>query len=457
MRHTPLLICASVLALLAHAASAADLMEAWQAARAHDPEFAAAQAQWQTADPKRRQSRALWRPQVNASGGVGVASIDNRTRGAQFSAPGFGTSTDVNFSTDIDRGTNTRWALVAQQPLYNAERRASAQQLARQGELLDVQFAQAKQSLILRVAQAYFDVLAAEDTLRALRKQQEAAAHARDEAQERFDTGDAPVTDTYEAQARADAVAAQLLAAEDDLQLKRETFTDLTQLPAEGLAHVRTAASSGPEAPGTLDDWLARAADSSPLLASHRLGFAIAQREVDKYRALTSLALDLVARAGDDRLHGDGDFGSSRTSSRSSSIGLQLTIPLFTGGMRSARRDEASALAEKARFDVEATRQLVARQTRAAWLGVTTGSAQVHAFEQALRSATARLDATLTGKEAGERTTLDVLNAQTEFHQTELALTRARHALLLNRLRLAAAAGVLDEVPLQQVNAQLAP
>jgi outer membrane protein len=452
-----MLLCAVCVTLAAPPAAAIDLNEAWQAAREHDPEFAAARAQWRSADTKRRQARALWRPQVVASGGVGLASSETLTHGAQFSTPTFGTSNGVDFRTSINGGTSARWELTAQQPLFNAQRRAAARQLDQQGEMVDVQYREAEQELILRVAQTYFDVLAAEDTRRLLQRQQEAVARALDEARERFDSGDTPVTDTYEALARFDAIGAQLLGAESDLQMKRVAFTDLTQLSADKLSRLKSGIDPDAKSAGALDDWLARAGESSPPLALQKLGREIAQREVDKYRALTSASVDLVARAGNDRLQGDGDFGSSRVSSSTRSIGVQLTIPLFTGGMRSAQRDEAAALAEKARFDVDATRQRVARQIRAAWLGVTTGAAQARAQEQALRSAAARLDATLTGKEFGARTTLDVLNAQTEYHATELALTQARLALLLNRLRLAAAAGELDEAQLHSANAELAP
>jgi outer membrane protein len=434
--------------------AATDLLTAWQAAREHDPVFAAATAHSRTAEAKQRQGRALWLPQVTASAGTGIASSQNATEGAEFSAPGFGTSRNVDFRTSIDNGSLNRWEVAAQQPIYNAERRAQARQFDRQSELATVQYRSAEQALILRVAQAYVDVLAADERVALLRRQKAAIARALDEARERFDAGDIPRTDVNEAQSRFDAILAEELAAADARQLAHTDFTDLTGLPAEPLSRVGTEPLA---ATAPLDDWLARSAQGSLLLAQQQLGEDIAHREVDKYRAFTSPTLDLVARAGDDRLSGDGDFGHSRVSSNSRSITLQLTIPLSTGGMRSARHDEAVALADKARFDVDAARQLAARETRAAWLGVTTGAARVRAFEQARRSAAARLDATQTGLEAGARTTLDLLNAQAELFTAEFALTQARHALLLDRLRLSAAVGELGQAELAAANAQLTP
>jgi outer membrane protein len=435
-------------------AAATDLLAAWQAARDHDPVFAAATAQSRTGDAKQRQGRALWLPQLTASAGTGIASSQNATEGAEFSAPGFGTSRKVDFRTSIDKGSVQRWEIAAQQPLYNAERRAQAAQLDRQAELAAVQYRAAEQALILRVAQAYVDVLAADHRLALLRRHKAAISRALDEAKERFDAGDIPKTDVSEAQSRFDAILAEELATADAQQLAQTAFTDLTGLPAEPLAGVGTTPAA---APAPLDDWLARSAQGSLLLAHYQLGEDIARREVDKYRALTSPTLDLVARAGDDRLSGDGDFGHSRASSNSRSITLQLTIPLFTGGMRSARHDEAVALADKARYDVDAARQLAARETRAAWLGVTTGAARVRALEQARRSAAARLGATETGLEAGARTTLDLLNAQADLFSAEFTLTQARHALLLDRLRLSTAVGELGQAEIEAANAQLTP
>ncbi|MBL8445959.1 MAG: TolC family protein [Zoogloeaceae bacterium] len=270
----------------------------------------------------------------------------------------------------------------------------------------------AEQTLILRVAQAYVDVLAAGERLALLGRQKSAVGRALDEARERFDAGDIPKTGVTEAQARFDAIVAEELAAADPQRIAGAAFTDLTGLPAEGLRPVGPALGM---APAPLEDWLARSVQGSLVRAQQRLGEEIARREVDKHRALSALTLDLVARAGEERLNGSGDFGQSSLNANSRSFTLQLTVPLFTGGMRSARRDEAVALADKARFDVEAARQLAARETRAAWLGVTTGAARVRAFEQARRSAASRLDATQTGQEVGARTTLDVLNAQADL------------------------------------------
>jgi len=188
-----------------------------------------------------------------------------------------------------------------------------------------------------------------------------------------------------------------------------------------------------------------------------RLGHDIARDEVAKYRALVSPSLDFVAQLSDERMSGPNGFGTTRINSTAATVGLQLTIPLVTGGMRSAKHDEAVAMAEKARYDAEALRLEVLRQTQAAWLSVTTGIAQIRAQEQVLRSASARLDATETGQEVGARTTLDLVNAQADLFRAQLRLAQAKHQLLLGRLRLAASTGELSESDVQAVNAILTP
>jgi outer membrane protein len=134
-------------------------------------------------------------------------------------------------------------------------------------------------------------------------------------------------------------------------------------------------------------------------------------------------------------------------------IGLQLSIPLYTGGLRSAKHDEAVALADKARFDVEATRKAVSQRTRTAWLSVASGLYRIRARERALESSRARLDATEIGHEVGARTTLDLLNAQADHFRAERELAQAKYQLVLDRLALLQASGELSEVDLRAANA----
>jgi len=435
-----------------------DLLQAWHAAEQNDAAFAAAKAQREAGDTKRRQGTALLLPQVALSGSAGYLDLDRDTTGAQFSAPGFGSSSDAEFRTRISNGQSAGVALSARQPLYSPERAAGRRQLDRQAQLADAQYHEAQQSLILRTAQAYFDVLVAADALGAASAQKAAATRAWQEASERFAAGAEPVTGRYEAQARKDEAEVRELALKNELSVRRALLEDVTGQPGAGLAALSSRVDMSRIAAGSLNDWSARAAAGNPAIAIVALTQDIARDEIEKFKALAAPSLDLVAQVADDRMQGSSGFGTTaHITSNARSIGLQLSIPLFTGGMRSARHDEAVALADKARWDAAATAQAVRREVLAAWLAVTTGLDQVRANEAALESSRLRLDATAIGREAGARSTIDLMNAQADFYASRHRLAEARYQLVLSRLRLTAAAGELAEGEVSAVNGLLSP
>ncbi len=455
MRRTRcLLVLAAALsgALPAHAL---DLVDAWRAAQGADMQYAAAREARAAGAARREQGASLWRPSLQLSGTVGVANGDTSTRGARFSAPGFGTVDGANFDTSINGGTATRWALQARQPLLNRERDAQKRQLELSADVAELEWHAAQQALMLRVAERYFDAALAAQGLSVQRRQQQAVERSLVEARDRFKLGDAPVTDTHEAAARAQAVRAEVLAAETELALKQNALADLTGWGAEQMGALRFGAAAAPPEAQALAVWLADAHAGNLQLRMQAAGVEVARQEAARYGAAAAPSLDLVASVGQDRLSGSGDFGSATNSQTNALIGVQLNVPLYSGGWRSAREEESLRLAAKATAEAGQQAQQVALQTRAAWLGLTVGASRVAALDEALRATRARLDATRTGREVGERTTLELLNAENDAAAAELALLRARAALLLDRLRLAALAGRLDESQLHQVNAGL--
>ncbi len=431
--------------------AAEDLGTAVRAAFTQDPLYAAALAQARAGAARRQQADALWRPQAALSVGGGIGGAQNSMRGAAFSGPGFPDTTGAAFRTSIDAGPYMRWVLTAQQPIYSAERSANERQLIAQARLAETRLELASQDLRMRVAQAYFEVLAAEDSVTLLERQRTAVARALDEARERFDAGDTPVTELREAQSRRDTLTAQLLGAQAELRLRRAVFMDITGRPADALVrpHERSLAAAAPGA--TLDDWTGRAVTASPMRRLFDLAESLATEELAKHRGWTAPTVDLVARASDERLRGQGNWGDARIASSAQSIGVQVSVPLYTGGMRDAQRDEAAAGLERVRAENADGLRTVRRQVLAAWEGVTTGAARIEALNQALASSRTRLDATELGREAGARTTLDVLNAQAELFAAERTLLQARYALLVDRMRLAAAAGELDDATIDRL------
>jgi outer membrane protein len=321
--------------------------------------------------------------------------------------------------------------------------------------MAELEWQSAQQALMLRTAERYFDATLAGESLRVLRRQQAAVDLAHTEIRDRFRLGDVPVTDTHEAASRAEAIKADVLAAESQLLLKQAALADVTGLGPVDLQALAPAGAVTMQDIAPLAQWLAEARTNNLQWRVHSAGTVVAQQEAQKYSALASPTLDLVAHVGQDRLSGSGDFGPASNNLNNAMIGVQLSVPLYTGGYRSARQDEALRLADKAATDADRTAQQVALQTRAAWLGLTVGASRIAALAESLKATRSRLDATRVGRQVGDRTTLDLLNAENDAARAELALLQARAALLLDRLRLAALAGRLDEAQLQLVNASL--
>ena len=447
----------ALLLVLAQGAWAADLIDAWRAAQKNDLEFIAAQSARQAGEARREQGASVWRPSVQLTGTAGKASNSTTTTGAQFSAPGFGSAEGTSFDTSINNGNMTRWALEARQPLVSRERDARKRQLELSADMAELEWQSAQQALMLRTAERYFDAALSGESLRVLRRQQAAVERTTAEIRDRFRLGDVPVTDTHEAAARAEAVRADVLAAESQLQLKQAALADVTGLAPAELQGLAQPGAVVPQDMPPLAQWLAEAKGSNLQLRAQTAGTEVAQQEAAKYSALASPSLDLVAHVGQDRLNGNGDFGPASNNLNNAMIGVQLTVPLYSGGYRSARQDEALRLAEKAATEADLAAQQVALQTRAAWLGLTVGAARTAALAESLKATQSRLEATRVGREVGDRTTLDLLNAENDAARAELALLQARVSLLLDRLRLAALAGRLDEGQLQAVNASLQP
>ena len=436
-------------------ANAMDLLEAWQASLQHDPQAMISQAARQAGETRREQAASLWRPAVMFSATAGRMSSETEMTGAHFSAPGFGQSDSVGFGTSVNNGNSTRWALSARQPLFNPERGAQSRQLEIAADIAGLQWQAGQQDLMLQTVQRYFDVVVASNKLALLRQQQKAVDLALVEAKDRFALGDKPVTDTYEASARAHALQAQVLSAQDELALALNTLTDTTGIPNPSVQMLPLASNVAPAGLQPLPYWLTAAMERNPLLRMQMANLQVTQQELAKYGAAAAATLDLVAQAGRDQLNGNGNFGSASNSANQQMIGLQLNLPLYTGGYRSAKQDEALRLQEKASAELERARQQVSQQTRAAWLGLQTGSSRLTALSESRTASLARLDATRLGRQVGDRTTLDLLQAENDASSAELALLQARIELLLNQLRLYALTGDLNEPQLEAVNVLL--
>lgn len=430
-----LLPVALALGLAAPLAQAEDLVELYNAARAYDATYLSARALADSVQYRAAQANALRLPSVGLSG--------NATR-SESDLPGAASTLSQN---------SVGASLSAKQPLFNRANGATIAQAERDLEVAKTNLETAEQDLIVRVAQAYFDVLSAQDTLTLARASKTAITEQLASAKRNFEVGTATITDTREAQARFDLSTAQELAAENDLRTKRIVLDQLV-----GRANVQPNPVAGPvrlptPQPASPDEWVANADKAHPSIRRAALGYEIAQLETDKARAGHLPTVDLVGGYSNTRNTGElPALQGTRGTSRGASVGVQLNVPLFSGFAVQNRVRETVVLQDKAREDLETARRTVAQTTRTAYYGLQTGQARVQALEAAEASSKLALEATQLGYKVGVRVNLDVLNAQTQLFQTQTDLAKARYDLLMSSLRLEQAAGQLEPTDLQRIN-----
>jgi outer membrane protein len=448
MKRLPL-IAALALAGITSTAHAADLIGAWQAALARDPEIAAARALHEQATFRQEQAKALWAPTVSASGAVGLGGADSRTKGAEAMG-----QSDVTFKTNVNAGALARASIGAQKAWISPEREAQSKQLELSAHIAQIQWQQAQQALIMRTAQRYFDVVGAEQTLSILQRQQKAMQQAAAEISKRQAVGDASVMDVQEANARVSEIRAHVLTFENNLATKKVAYRQLTgQEPTQLLPIANVNLT-----PANLADahtWVQRAKQQSPSLQMMGLQQAIQTQEAKRVKASNAMTVDWVAQANLDRLSGQGMYGSASNQTAQYMVGIQLNAPLSTGGMVESREREALKQVEKLRYDQETVEQQVEQQVRDAWQSLSTAQARLQALSQSEQASKARLTSTRQAHRTGARTTNELLGAEHDAAQVELALVQLRIQTAMDQLRLSAVSGELGEAQLRQVNALL--
>jgi outer membrane protein len=343
--------------------------------------------------------------------------------------------------------------------LFRWQNVVTYQQGKMQAAQADAQFAQVRQDLILRVAQAYFDVLLAEENLRSIQAQQLAVGQQLEQAKKNFEVGTATIVDSLEAQSRFDLGAAQEIAAVSDLEIKRRALEVIIGKDPGALAQVRPKVQLDPPQPMVMKTWVDQAEADSIQVQQQQLALEIAAKQVESNRAGHYPTLDAVVTRGNAAQTaalptlGGGIAPGFETSSTTAA--LQLNIPLFQGGYVTSKTREAEANREAARQQLEAARRNAAQAARTAFLGVTNGTAQVNALRAALVSSQSSLESNKLGYEVGVRINIDVLNAEQQVYVTRRDLARVFHDTLLSQLKLKAAVGTLEETDLAKINALL--
>jgi outer membrane protein len=421
-------------------AQAADLLETFHTAQANDPVFAAARATRQAGQEKLPQGRALLLPSVSLSANSTFTDQDVQYKGGTFPS---GTS---QYNTH-------GYSVNLTQPLFRQQNWLAYTEAELQVAQSEAQFKSAEQDLILRVAQAYFDVLIAQDSVRLAEAQKTAIAEQLEQAKRNFDVGSATITDTHEAQARYDLTDAQEIAAQNGLEIKRRALQQLINEMPKELKPLGKEFKLEPPQPADMEKWVEDAQSGNPQLAIAKVAAELAEKEVARNRGGHYPTVDLVANYTNNNANGSSmGVGSDSTNK---SVGVQLNIPLFQGGAINSKWREAEANRERAKQELENALRTTATQTRQAYLGVVSGIAQVKALQQALVSGESVLEASKIGQEVGVRTNLDVLNAQQQLYSTRRDLYQAQYNYLISQLRLKAATGSLGEDDLGKVNQAL--
>lgn len=425
MRLKVLLLCAAV--SLPGAASANELLRVYELAQQNDMQFQAATAQRDAAIEAKPQARAAFLPQINGA----------YSRGRNFQDTTYENST-VFGPPRRDVFTSDGLQATLNQTIFNWQYFAQLRQSDDQVALAAASYNASQQSLVLRVASAYFDVLSAADSLRTSQSENKALGRQLDQAKQRFDVGLAAVTDVQDSQARYDLTLATLISAEQNLANAKEALTVITGEGTSQTTTLREDFSLPPPAPENVDSWVASAKQGNFDLLTAQLQAEISNRGIDVAWAKHLPTVGLMAQYSDGKQ--GGLFGAQQTTRE---IQLQVNVPIFSGGAAQSGVRQAKATHAQYQAMYEGQKRVTEQQTRNAYLGVISGAQRVKALKQAVLSNNTALSASETGVQVGTRTALDVLNAEQLLYASQRDYYRSRYDYLLSFLQLKAAAGSL--------------
>lgn len=437
-------------------AQAADLVQIYEAARASDPQLAAAESAMLASGESVVQARATLLPNLSGSASLGDSN-SNSSRLTSIPQPD-GT---VRFGqADGSGDTTTRtYRLQLSQSIYNhsnytrlrGARAGAARGVANYDAALD--------TLIVRVAEAYFGALTATTNLEAAQAEEKAVKRQLEQAEQRFEVGLSAITDVHEARARFDASRAATILSQNRLDDAYEALTELTGKPLGDVRPLADEIKLNRPDPDRTEDWVQTAEAQSPALAIRRYELEQAEDAIATARAahLPTISADYSwsdSTTWGSQASNDLQFPADSTG-RDHGFGLTLNVPIFEGFATQSRVRQETFNRDAAADQYEREKRSVVRSTRNAFRAVVAGISEVEARKQAQVSAQSALDATQAGFEVGTRTIVDVLLSQQILFQAQRDYASARHEYLLNSLRLKQSAGTITMADLQLVNALL--
>ncbi len=432
-------------------AGAADLGSIYQQALKNDPLIREAEANRLAARESKPQALSALLPQLTAGGRYD----DSESNGTStFIDPGF---PPVPFQQNRE-GTSESWNLTLRQSIFRWQNWAALKRADAESAQAEADYHAAQQDLVLRTSEAYFNVLAAQDTLEAAVAAHDAIARQLEQSEKRFEVGLIAVTDVQEAKAAFDSATAALIQAKRNLATAQELLRELTGNTFDELS--RPGADmplAGPD-PANAEDWVQLAMNQNARLTSSRLAADITRQDISAERGGHFPSLDLVVSRSGFESQSDitgTTVGQDDSDSRDTIASLQVTVPIYLGGSTSSRVRQAQYRHQAARERLERTARATERETRDAYLGVNSEVARVQSLRQAVESAKTALQATEAGYEVGTRTSVDVLDARRRLFEAQTNYSRSRYDYLLNVLRLQLAAGTLDDKGIADINSIL--
>ncbi len=444
-----ILLAASLVAV--PLAGAADLGSIYQQALKNDPQIREAEANRLAALESKPQALAALLPQLTAGAGYDDSESDGSRTFFQ-STPTFSIVTIDGES----QGQRTSWDVTLRQNVFRWQNWVALRRADAQVAQAEADYHAAEQDLILRTSEAYFNVLAAQDTLEAAQAAHDAIARQLEQSEKRFEVGLIAVTDVQEAKAAFDSASAALIQAKRNLATTQERLRELTGTTFDELSKPGPDMPLAGPNPANAEDWVQLAMNQNARLISSRLAADITRRNVSSEQGGHYPSLDLVVSRSSFDFESDfssgGFTGPNNSDSKDTTVNLQLTVPLYSGGATASRVRQAEYLHRAARERLERTARQTERETRDAYLGVNSEVARVQSLRQAVESAKTALQATEAGYEVGTRTSVDVLEARRRLFEAQTNYARSRYDYLLNVLRLRLAAGTLDDKGIADIN-----
>lgn len=440
MKRSPTKILVLMLTSLASSVHAADLIQIANAAWSYDGTWRAARMSWDADQQLLVQGRAALFPNVSASYG----RYDNEREIEDLGL-------DQNYGSEVSTFTLT-------QPLFRVDAWYGYKEAQSSTDIAQANFQQARQDFVLRVAQGYFGVLRAWDTLVSAKAEEKAIGRQLEQTQERFDVGLVPATDVEEAQATYDLTRVNLIVAQQQYDIARDQLETLSGQRWETLSELKDALPMEGPQPANMDDWIEKARAQNPQLLAARYNSELSERTAKRQLGAQLPQVQLVAQYQHSHLSPDeeNNLASGQQSSlydtQNRQIGVEVSLPLFQGGGLNSRRKEAALRADAADFEYQQAMRDIIQQARSAYRTVESDALRVSARKQAIRSARSALEATQSGYEVGTRNVVDVLNAQQALFAAERDYANARYDYIINSLTLKSTTGDLQQGDLAGIN-----